>query len=120
MFDPLGLRHTALPTEPQLPRPFIHGFFYKTDEPVEDVSEAISPTGVWASGAILSTADDLSRFIGPLVAGELYGPALRAEAMRTVAGDSQPAGPPGAGNQSGRPGTVPLRRRLRHHVGTHG
>ena len=102
VFDPLGLRHTTLPTEPQLPHPFIHGFFYKTDEPVEDVSEALSPTGVWASGAILSTADEVSRFVGALVAGDLYGPALRAEAMRTVAGDSDPPGPPGSGtNQAG-------------------
>jgi D-alanyl-D-alanine carboxypeptidase len=102
VFGPLGLQHTALPTTTALPDPFIHGFFYHQDGTVQDVSEALSPTGSWASGAIISTATDLARFVGALVGGDLYGQALREQARRTVAGDSQPPGPPGPGtNQAG-------------------
>jgi D-alanyl-D-alanine carboxypeptidase len=100
IFAKLGLRHTQLPTTPALPDPFIHGFFRNADGSVEDVSEAISPSGVWASGAIISTPDELARFIGALVAGQLYGGALRAEAMITVPGDSQPPGLPGPGTNN--------------------
>lgn len=102
VFDRLGLRHTRLPETPSLPEPYIRGFVWDDDGALEDVSEAISPTGVWASGAIIATAADLGRFVGALVSGDLYGPAQRLAARRTVPGDSQPPGPPGPGtNQAG-------------------
>ncbi len=100
VFRPLRLAHTALARTPTLPQPFIRGFFENNDRSHEDVSEAINPSGVWASGAVISTADDLARFIGALVAGKLYGAAQRTVVRQTVRGDSEPPGLPGPGTNN--------------------
>ena len=55
VFEPLGLRRTSFPTDPPLPRPFLHGYQVEPGQPPQDVSELLSPSGAWASGAIVST-----------------------------------------------------------------
>ncbi|MFI8766817.1 serine hydrolase domain-containing protein [Streptomyces sp. NPDC053792] len=91
---PLGLTSTSLPQGYRLPRPFLHGYFTAPGEPPEDVSEAISASGAWASGGIVSTPADLSRFIGGYAGPELLSPATRhAQQDFLPGGNSEPAGP---------------------------
>ena len=80
VLKPLGMSETTLPfTSPALPKPFIRGYVYGgPGQPQEDVSEVISPSGVWAAGAIVSTPRDLNVFGRAWASGELVDkPAMR-------------------------------------------
>ncbi|MFE5795685.1 serine hydrolase domain-containing protein [Streptomyces sp. NPDC056503] len=93
VYRPLDLRDTSLPSGFRLPRPFLHGYATAPGEEPEDVSEAISASGAWASGGIVSTPADLSTFIGGYAGPTLLSPRTRHAQRRFVPGDSQPAGP---------------------------
>ena len=95
VFKPLGLRETTFPTRPALPSPFIHGYLIVDDMgATEDVSTLLSPSGAWASGAIVSTPRDLNRFIGAYLSGRLFPASLQREQLRFVPGGrSSPPGP---------------------------
>jgi D-alanyl-D-alanine carboxypeptidase len=93
VFSPLGLSGTSLPSGPRLPRPFAHGYAIDPPEPIEDVSEGVSMSALWASGGIQSTSTELTRFIRGYVSGRLVGPALRRQQRRWVDGSSEPIGP---------------------------
>ncbi|GGR55865.1 serine hydrolase domain-containing protein [Streptomyces roseolus] len=93
VYRPLDLRDTSLPAGFRLPRPFLHGYDTTPGEPPEDVSEAISASGAWASGGIVSTPADLNTFIGGYAGPALLSPPTRHAQHRFVPGESQPAGP---------------------------
>lgn len=93
VYRPLDLRDTSLPSGFRLPRPFLHGYDTTPGEPPEDVSEAISASGAWASGGIVSTPADLNTFIGGYAGPALLSPPTRHAQHRFVPGESQPAGP---------------------------
>ncbi|MGX1273819.1 serine hydrolase domain-containing protein [Streptomyces phaeoluteigriseus] len=89
---PLELRDTSLPLGYRMPEPYLHGYDV-TPPPPEDVSEILSASGVWASGGIISTPADMTRFIRGYAPGALYDRTLVREQRRWVAGASEPAGP---------------------------
>ena len=89
VYRPLGLRATSLPRTARLPRPFLHGYEVKLGHPPQDVSEAINPSGAWASGGMVSTPDDVGRFFRGYVGGRLF--AGVQQSFRP--GASQPPGP---------------------------
>ncbi|MFF0751803.1 serine hydrolase domain-containing protein [Streptomyces sp. NPDC004267] len=94
VYRPLGLRETSLPQGYRLPRPLLHGYDTAPGEPPVDVSEAISASGAWASGGIVSTPADLSAFIGGYTGPRLLTPATRhAQRDFLPGGASEPAGP---------------------------
>ncbi|MFF5763795.1 serine hydrolase domain-containing protein [Streptomyces tanashiensis] len=94
VYRPLDLTATSLPQGYLLPRPFLHGYFTAPGEQPEDVSEAVSASGAWASGGIVSTPADLSRFIGGYAGPELLTPTTRrAQQDFLPGGASEPAGP---------------------------
>jgi D-alanyl-D-alanine carboxypeptidase len=76
ILDPVGLSHTYLDgEEPALPG-LVAGYS-RSAQGDEDVTHANSPTGAWAAGALVSSTDDVNRFVARLVGGEL----LRSEEM---------------------------------------
>ena len=94
MFGPAGLRQTTFPTRRiSLPKPFIHGYVVEPGSPPEDVTTFLSPSGAWASGAIVSTPADLGAFIRADLGQRFFGAAEQAEQMRFVTGSSSPPGP---------------------------
>jgi D-alanyl-D-alanine carboxypeptidase len=93
VYRPLGLRSTTLPQGYRLPKPYLHGYDVTPPGPPRDVSELLGASGVWASGGIVSTPADLTRFIRGYAEGALYGPAVVREQRRWRAGASEPAGP---------------------------
>ncbi len=94
VYRPLGLRDTSLPQGFRMPRPYLHGYDVSPPEPPEDVSEVLSMSGVWASGGIVSTPADMTRFIRGYAGGRLYGHRVVREQRRWIPGAaSEPAGP---------------------------
>jgi D-alanyl-D-alanine carboxypeptidase len=94
VFRPAGLRQTTFPMRRiSLPTPFIHGYDVEPGKPPQDVTTFLSPSGAWASGAIVSTPDDLGAFIRADLAGRFFGSMQRRQQLRFVAGSSSPPGP---------------------------
>ena len=93
VFKPLRLLETSFPTQVALPRPFIHGYTIDAKGKATDVSTLLSPSGAWASGAIVSTPLDLNAFIRGLLAGKLFAKSLQAQQLQFRPGSSSPPGP---------------------------
>lgn len=94
VFRPLKLKATSFPSRPALPKPFIHGYIAQPGSQPQDVSTILSPSGAWASGAIVSTPKDLNAFIRGYLSGRLVPATLQREQLRFVAGgNSSPPGP---------------------------
>jgi D-alanyl-D-alanine carboxypeptidase len=91
VYRPLHLRDTSLPQGYLMPQPYLHG--YDVTPPAEDVSEVIGASGSWASGGIVSTPADMTRFVRGYVGGALYGRDEVREQRHWIAGASEPAGP---------------------------
>ncbi|WP_141208461.1 serine hydrolase domain-containing protein [Streptomyces griseorubiginosus] len=93
VYRPLGLQSTSLPQGYRMPRPYLHG--YDVDPPAapQDVSEVIGMSGVWASGGIVSTPADMTRFIRGYASGRLYGAKVVEQQRQWIEGSSEPAGP---------------------------
>lgn len=98
VFGPAKLNHTSFPAKLALPRPFIHGYVVEPREAPVDVSTFLSPSGAWASGAIVSTPLDLNAFIRSYLGLEFFSTAQQQEQMRFVAGGE--SSPPGPGKNS--------------------
>jgi D-alanyl-D-alanine carboxypeptidase len=94
VFRPAVLRQTTFPTRRiSLPTPFMHGYDVVPGKAPQDVTTFLSPSGAWASGAIVSTPGDLGAFIRAELAGRFFGSAQRRQQLRFVAGSSSPPGP---------------------------
>jgi D-alanyl-D-alanine carboxypeptidase len=94
VFAPAGLTQTTFPTRRiSLPRPQIRGYVVSPGRAPQDVTSALSPSGAWASGAIVSTPLDLGAFMRAYLGRKLFGTAEQRQQMRFVRGSSSPPGP---------------------------
>jgi len=93
VFHPARLRQTTFPTAVAMPNPFIHGYSVTPGQAPTDVSTFLSPSGAWASGAIVSTPADLNKFIRDDLSRTFFGAAQQRQQLRFVPGSSSPAGP---------------------------
>ncbi len=94
VFDPAKLSQTTFPSKIALPKPFIHGYIVEPGEQPADVSTFLSPSGAWASGAIVSTPRDLNAFIRADLGLQFFDRAQQRQQMRWVpGGESSPPGP---------------------------
>lgn len=109
IFRPLRLRETSLPTRAALPQPYLHGYEVSPGAAPRDVSVALSPSGAWASGAIVSTPLDLGAFIRGYIGGKLFSPAAKRQQFRFVAGGA--SSPPGPGANAAGLGVFRYRSR---------
>lgn len=91
---PVGLDHTYFDGEEKVPPGLVSGY-ERSDHGDIDVTYTEDPSGAWAAGALVSTADDVNRFFAKLLGGELLGPAQMQE-MTTWTKTSWP-GVPGYG-----------------------
>jgi D-alanyl-D-alanine carboxypeptidase len=92
VYAPAELTQTSLPSGFRIPAPYIHGYDMTVDPP-EDISTALGTSGVWASGGILSTPDDITSFIRAYVGRRLFGQAVQDQQLQLVDGHSEPIGP---------------------------
>ncbi|MFI0844346.1 serine hydrolase domain-containing protein [Mesorhizobium sp. IMUNJ 23232] len=94
VFGPANLTHTSFPTtDISLPSPAIRGYVVEPGSEPNDVTSFLSPSGAWASGAIVSTPSELSAFIRADLGMKFFGPAQQVQQMQFVSGDSSPPGP---------------------------
>jgi D-alanyl-D-alanine carboxypeptidase len=93
VFGPAKLRQTTFPTAIALPKPFIHGYVVAAGATPHDVSTFLSPSGAWASGAVVSTPADLGTFMRNDLGRTFFGLTQQREQLRFVAGASSPPGP---------------------------
>lgn len=93
VYRPLDLRSTSLPQGYRMPEPYMHGYDVTPPDPPEDVSEALSASGVWASGGIISTPEDMTAFVRGYAGGKLISDRTRRQQLDWVDGASEPAGP---------------------------
>ncbi|WP_329233403.1 serine hydrolase domain-containing protein [Streptomyces canus] len=93
VYAPLSLHSTSLPQGYRMPKPYLHGYDVSPSASPQDVSEVIGMSGVWASGGIVSTPNDMTRFIRGYAGGRLYGGKVVEQQRQWVKGASEPAGP---------------------------
>ena len=97
VLDPMELQATVLPNSPEMPDPHADGYEYDPEsegaEEPENVTTALDPSAAGASGALISTPSDLSRFFGGLLGGELIGEGTLEQMKETLAGEGSPSGP---------------------------
>ena len=77
IFVPARLRSTSFDSEPRIAGRHALGYEQFSAGQLTDVS-VVSPSHVWAAGAIVSTADDIARFYSTLQRGGLLRPDLLA------------------------------------------
>jgi D-alanyl-D-alanine carboxypeptidase len=94
VLGPAKLTQTSLPTKIKIPSPFIHGYVTEPGAEPQDVSEFLNPSGAWASGAIISTPQNLNAFIRADLGLQFFDKAEQEQQMRWwKGGESSPPGP---------------------------
>lgn len=104
--SPLAVPVTSLPDTITMPEPRING--YAPADPAEasaspsgpqDVTDFLNPQLAWASGGMITTANELNTFFRSYAGGKLFSEAIRKQQLQFVPGGG---GPPGPGvNSSG-------------------
>lgn len=87
ILGPVGLPETSLPNDAALPEPHVRGYATTGGTTVE--TTAWNPTWAWAAGGVVSTVDDLGRWIRAVADGSL----LSAESQQARM-DFQPTDDP--------------------------
>jgi D-alanyl-D-alanine carboxypeptidase len=99
VFGPGKLHETSFPTRKvTLPVPFLHGYIAAPGDKDQDVTTYLSPSGAWASGAVVSTPADLNAFIRAYLGLRFFSAAQQREQMRFIRGGS--SSPPGPGRNA--------------------
>jgi D-alanyl-D-alanine carboxypeptidase len=98
VYRPLKLTRTSLPNDSDMPRPYVRGYNVQ-DNPPSDVSKFFAAGWAWASGGIVSTPADATRFVRGYVGGALIDQNTRAAQFQFQQGESDPPGP--GGNSAG-------------------
>jgi D-alanyl-D-alanine carboxypeptidase len=94
VLGPAKLTQTTLATKVAIPKPFIHGYQYGDKGEQVDVSEVLNPSGAWASGAIVSTPQNLNAFIRADLGLQFFDKAEQEQQMKWwPGGESSPPGP---------------------------
>ncbi|MCB9766465.1 MAG: beta-lactamase family protein [Alphaproteobacteria bacterium] len=79
--EPVGLSATFVPSDQPVEGRMAHGYLGEGYDP-QDVTDALSPTGPWAAGEMVSTAEDLVLWGRALYGGEVLT-AAQLDAMTT-------------------------------------
>ena len=83
LFRPLHLTATTFEPQPGIPAGIAHGYWPGPGTGAVDVTESVGG-GVWAAGAIVSTASDVARFYAALLSGRVLPAGLLAQMRSTV------------------------------------
>ncbi len=82
IIQPLFLKHTIFPEGNEIPGDYAHGYGYGFDGTGEltDMTD-YNPSWGWAAGAMISTMDDMRRWVHALVKGNMLSPALQEKRL---------------------------------------
>ncbi len=95
--DPLGLGRTSLPRGVNISSPTFRGYDV-TEDPPEDLTEIAAAGWAWASGGVISTPRDLTRFVRGYVTGATTDEETRKSQFNFIRGGA--SDPPGPGTNS--------------------
>src|SRR5262249_35900848 len=94
VLGPAKLTQTSMPTTVKIPKPFIHGYEFGDDGEQVDMPEFVNPSGAWASGAVVSTPQNLNAFIRGDLGLQFFDKAEQEQQMKWwPGGESSPPGP---------------------------
>lgn len=95
LFAPLRLRRSFLPRASAIGilNPLMHGYDREGGRWVDFSQEVAFGGWAWASGGIVSTPADLTRFVRAYAGGRLFDGEARRRQLRFVSGHSEPPGP---------------------------
>lgn len=83
ILKPLGLTETLFPAGSEIPEPHAQGYTNQTpDGSIADATD-YNPSWGWAAGAMISTLDDLHKWVPALVNGDLLSAATQKERLKT-------------------------------------
>jgi D-alanyl-D-alanine carboxypeptidase len=97
VYAPLSLTDTSLPSTTAMGQPTLYGYQLEKGQTPENITAALSPSGAWASGGMVSTPAELNTFMRAYVGGRLFGSTVQKAQRQFVSGSS---GPPGPGTNS--------------------
>ena len=84
LFKPLGLTQTSWPTSGAMPTPYAHGITVQTlDGKQADVTN-VDPTWAFTAGALISTLDDLKRWVESYTTGSLISSEMQKQRLHWV------------------------------------
>jgi D-alanyl-D-alanine carboxypeptidase len=89
----LELTKTLLPSNVDLPVPYVHGYDVVPGSPPDDISKGLNPALAWASGGMVSSTFELNRFMRAYVDGLFTNAAVHRAQFTFVDGNSGPPGP---------------------------
>ncbi len=76
ILDPLEMTSTIFAMTPEIPDPHAYGYMYADASPDKPVDvTGFDPAWTWASGAMVSTMNDLYKYAKPLITGKLVSPS---------------------------------------------
>jgi D-alanyl-D-alanine carboxypeptidase len=84
LFKPLGLAQTSWPTSGALPAPYAHGITTQTLDGTQADVTHIDPTWAFTAGALISTLDDLKRWVESYTTGSLISPEMQKQRLHWV------------------------------------
>lgn len=82
IIDKLGMKNTLIPSTPNIPAPFVHGYI-KDSNNVIDVTP-IDPSFTGAAGNMISNIPDLTIWAKALTEGTLLSDSMQAERVKFV------------------------------------
>jgi D-alanyl-D-alanine carboxypeptidase len=93
VYASLDLSETSLPSGATMPTPLLHGYEVMPPAAPEDISELVAAGWSWASGGVVSTPADATRFVRGYVSGKTTDAAPHAAQLTFMPGSSEPPGP---------------------------
>lgn len=85
---PLGLTHTYVPLDASFPEAYAKGYMRLEDGSFTELS-FIHPSITWSAGCMLSTVDDLAKWISALMGGKVLTPESMALYQETIPAGSE-------------------------------
>ena len=89
IITPLALKDTSCPAGPYIPGNHLKGYNLENSTPVEIV---VDPSFGWAAGGMISTLDDMKKWLDSLAAGSLISPKMYAEQRSALVTDPESTG----------------------------
>lgn len=85
IFDPLGMTNTLLADNEYFPDPHAHGYGYADPTSAEPTDLTnMNASWAWSAGSLISTLEDLKKYVTPLVKGELVSPQSHSQRLKWV------------------------------------
>jgi D-alanyl-D-alanine carboxypeptidase len=73
LIEPFGLTHTSFPQTEAMPAPWVRGYTLDANKDWLDVSNTVPVAFMWSAGAMISTMDDIRRWIKLYATGAASG-----------------------------------------------